>query len=73
VNIEQQWNDADRKKPKDVEKYLSQFHFVHHESHMDWPGREPGPPVANRLSYGTAVLFSYSLYGRMLIRSYLLV
>jgi hypothetical protein len=26
------------------EKYLSQCHFVHHKSHTDWPGREPGPP-----------------------------
>jgi hypothetical protein len=25
-------------------KNLSQWHFVHHKSHMDWPGIEPGPP-----------------------------
>jgi hypothetical protein len=23
---------------------LVQHHFVHHKSHMTWPGIEPGPP-----------------------------
>jgi hypothetical protein len=36
-------------------------HFVHHKSHITWPGLESGPPpgkpVANRLSYGMAKFF----------------
>jgi hypothetical protein len=42
--MEQGSNDVDRGKQKDSEKNLSQCHFVHHKSHMDWPGREAGQP-----------------------------
>jgi hypothetical protein len=31
-------------KTNNSEKNLSQYHFVHHKFHMDWPGIEPGPP-----------------------------
>jgi hypothetical protein len=41
---EQQWDEIDRGKPKYSGKNLSQSHFVHHKSHMDWAGIEPGPP-----------------------------
>jgi hypothetical protein len=41
---ERRWNDIDRGKPKHSEKNLSQSHFGHHKSSMDWPGREPGTP-----------------------------
>jgi hypothetical protein len=41
---ETRWNDTDRGKPNISESILSQFHFVHHKSHMDWPVHEPGIP-----------------------------
>jgi hypothetical protein len=33
--MEHRWNEIERGKPKYSEKNLSQFHFVHHKSHMD--------------------------------------
>jgi hypothetical protein len=43
--MKHRWNEADRGKPKySGGKNLSQCHFVHHKSPMDWPGIETGPP-----------------------------
>ena len=38
-----QWMNDDRRKLKYSEKNLSQCHFVHHKSHTNWPGIDPGP------------------------------
>jgi hypothetical protein len=40
---------------------LPQRYFVHHKTHMTWPGLNPGrrcgKPVTNHLSYGTAIYY----------------
>jgi hypothetical protein len=41
---EPRWNSIDRGKPKNSEENLSSCNSVHDKSHIDWPGRERGPP-----------------------------
>jgi hypothetical protein len=42
MDMEHWWNDNYGWKPKYLKKNLSHCHSVHHKSHMDWPGIEPG-------------------------------
>jgi hypothetical protein len=44
ILMEHWWNKIDRGKLKYSEKNLSQCRFVHHKSHLERPGIEPGPP-----------------------------
>jgi hypothetical protein len=50
---EQRWNYIDGKL-KNSERNLSQCHFVHHKSHMDWPGCEPRDSLLSSLLKRTA-------------------
>jgi len=42
MSMQHKWIDTRKGKPKCSEKTLSQGHFVHHNSHIDWPGIESG-------------------------------
>jgi hypothetical protein len=42
--MEHWWNEIDMGKPKYSGRNLSQCHCVHHKSHTNWPGIEPGLP-----------------------------
>jgi hypothetical protein len=45
MNVEQsvEWELAEENEV--LGENLTQFHFVHHISHMTWPRLEPGPPL----------------------------
>jgi hypothetical protein len=47
--MEHRWNEIDGGKPKYSGKNLSQCYFVHHKSHMDWLGSNPGLRSYRRL------------------------
>ena len=41
MNVEHLWNNADRRKQKNLEKNLSRCCFAHCKLHMEWLGIEP--------------------------------
>jgi hypothetical protein len=40
--MEYWWNDTGKGKLNWLEKYLSQYQFVHHKFHLDWPALNLG-------------------------------
>ena len=41
-SMEHWWNYTNRRKLMYLEKHLSQYHFIHQKSHLDWPRIKPG-------------------------------
>jgi hypothetical protein len=44
MSLKHWWNGTDREELKYSERNLSQCHFVHHKSHVERFGLEPGAP-----------------------------
>jgi len=45
MSVEHWWNASDRGKLKDSEENLSQWHCIHHKSHLDCVGMEQVSPT----------------------------
>jgi hypothetical protein len=58
MSLEPRSNYIGGGKQNNSERNLSQWHYFHHKSHIDWAGANPGllgeRPVIIRLSHGTA-------------------
>jgi len=55
MSMEQWWNDTDRGKLKYWEKTLTHCQTVNQNSHIIWPGIEPGPPSLKTNTYHTYI------------------
>jgi hypothetical protein len=73
--MERQRKYIHKGKPKNMKKYLSQCHFVHHKSHVACPGTNPGlrseRPATNCLSHIMALLggpYQYIKYIKMSLK-----
>jgi hypothetical protein len=60
MSVEQSVESELAREIKVLGENLSKCHFVHHKSHMIWPGLEHSrrgrKPVTNRLNYGIVSL-----------------
>jgi hypothetical protein len=63
---EPRWNDIDGIKPKNSENKLSHWQFIHHKSHMYWPGHEPGSPATAWAMARSVTLSFYAIQSESL-------